>query len=163
MKQLLLIRHAKSSWTNIGQEDFERPLNERGIRDAPLMAKKLIEKNYKPDALISSTAVRALETATFFAEVMGFKKKDIIQVPELYHAPPKVFKEVIQALPDGLSTVAIFGHNPGITEMANELTNIQIDNLPTCGIFGVEAEVKSWKNFLDSEKSFLFFYYPKAL
>ena len=162
MKQLLLIRHAKSSWANSGQDDFERPLNDRGKRDAPLMAEKLIEKNYRPDALISSTAVRALATATYFAEIMDFKKKDIIQVPELYHAPPKIFKEVIQALPDGLSTVAIFAHNPGITEMANELTNIQIDNLPTCGMFGVEADVKSWKSFLDAEKSFLFFYYPKA-
>jgi phosphohistidine phosphatase len=116
----------------------------------------------RPDALISSTAVRALETAAYFAETMGFKKKEVIQVPELYHAPPKIFKEVIQALPDRLSTVAIFAHNPGITDMANELTQIQIDNMPTCSIFGVEAEVKSWKNFLDADKSFLFFYYPKA-
>lgn len=162
MKQLLLIRHAKSSWANAGQDDFERPLNERGKRDAPLMAQKLIEKKVRPDALISSTAVRALETAAYFAEIMGFKKKEVIQVPELYHAPPKIFIEVIQALPDRLSTVAIFAHNPGITDMANELTQIQIDNMPTCSIFGVEAEVKSWKNFLDADKSFLFFYYPKA-
>jgi len=94
MKQLLLIRHAKSSWTNIGQEDFERPLNERGIRDAPLMAKKLIEKNYKPDALISSTAVRALETATFFAEVMGFKKKILFKCQSFITHPLRFSKKL---------------------------------------------------------------------
>lgn len=163
MKQLLLIRHAKSSWSDPGQKDFDRPLNERGRKDAPIMAHKLIEKQFIPDGLISSTAVRALETAQYFAENLGYKKKDIIQVPQLYHAPPPVFKEVINALPDGLERVAIFAHNPGITEMANELCEIHIDNMPTCSIFSVEADVKNWSSFLDADKKFVFFYYPKGL
>ena len=123
MKQLLIIRHAKSSWDFSVLDDFNRPLNERGHTDAPKMAKRLLNKKISIDAFVSSTAKRALATAEYFAEAYNIKKKDIIQVDELYHASLKMFYNVIATIDDKYDTVAIFSHNPGITDFVNELTN----------------------------------------
>ena len=96
MKELLVIRHAKSSWANLGQDDFDRPLNERGIKDAPDMARRLIARNIVFDTFISSTAKRALSTATFFAEAFHKSVNDINQKQELYHAPSERYYQVIK-------------------------------------------------------------------
>src|SRR5437870_1380458 len=98
MKKLLLIRHAKSSWDEITQKDFDRPLNDRGHKDAPKIAKRLLKKDISIDAFISSPAVRALTTAEYFAEAFDVKKKQIVQEPALYLAEPKVFFDVISKL-----------------------------------------------------------------
>ena len=164
MKQLLLIRHAKSSWDITIPKDFDRELNDRGHRDAPEMAKRLIKKGIEIDAFISSTAVRAFTTAVYFAEAYekaGFKSLDVLGIPELYHAQPKAFIEVIGNIDDANETVAIFSHNPGITEFVNRLTIARIDDMPTCGIFAVKVESENWKDFVDAKKSFWFFDYPK--
>jgi phosphohistidine phosphatase len=161
MKKLLLIRHAKSSWDDISQKDFDRPLNDRGHRDAPKMAKRLLKDDIEIDAFISSTAVRALTTAEYFAEAFEIKKKNIIQEPSLYLAESNVFFEVISKINDDHKTVAIFSHNPGITEFANQLCNTRIDDMPTCAIFAVKADIKSWREFAEAEKKFWFFDYPK--
>ena len=163
MKQLLIIRHAKSSWDFSTPNDFERPLNERGHNDAPAMAKRLLHKNILIDAFISSPAKRAFTTATYFAETYGSSKKNIIAVKELYHASPKTFYEIISNTADALHTIAVFSHNPSITEFVNKLTNTHIDNMPTCGIFAVTIKTDSWKNFATAEKIFLFFDYPKNI
>ncbi len=161
MKKLLLVRHAKSSWDDISQKDFDRPLNDRGHRDAPKMAKRLLKDDVTLDALISSTAVRALTTAEYFAEAFDIKKKNIIHEPSLYLAEPKVFFEIISKIDDDHKTVAIFSHNPGITEFVNQLCNTRVDDMPTCAIFAVKADIKSWKEFAEAEKKFWFFDYPK--
>ena len=96
MKQLLIIRHAKSSWDNMLQKDFDRILNERGMQDAPAMAKRLVDKGIKVDKFVSSTAVRAFTTATFFAKAYHQKENDIIAVPALYHAGEEVFYKTIE-------------------------------------------------------------------
>jgi phosphohistidine phosphatase len=163
MKQLLIIRHAKSSWDLSTLNDFERPLNERGHKDAPAMAKRLIEKKIVIDAFVSSTANRALTTATYFAETYGKAKKDIIQVPKLYHALPETFYKVINNLSDDFTTVSLFSHNPGITNFVNELTSTQIDNMPTCGVFAIKINIDNWKDFTKGKKEFWFFDYPKNI
>lgn len=162
MKKLLIIRHAKSSWDAAVQSDFDRPLNERGLKDAPAMAQRLLKKEVKIDQILSSPANRALTTATFFAKAYGIKTKKILEVPELYHAGIIVFNRVIDELDDDDKSVAIFSHNPGITDFVNSLTNVRVDNVPTCGIFAVKAAVKSWKDFGAAEKEFWFFDYPKS-
>lgn len=160
MKKLFIIRHAKSDQSFFGN-DFERPLNERGKTDAPEMAKRLSEK-FKPDALVASPAARAKRTAELFAEPMKVPLKEIIFVSALYHARAEVFYEVIAGLPDELETVAIFSHNPGITHFVNSLNaGAQVDNMPTCGIFAVSADIKNWTGFSKAKKEFLFFDYPK--
>jgi phosphohistidine phosphatase len=162
MKQLFVIRHAKSSWDSLGQPDFDRPLNERGHRDAPKMAHRLFKSGFRLDAIVSSPANRALTTARYFAEEYGFKEKDILIVDRLYHAPAETFYEVIaKDLKDQWASVAIFSHNPGITYFANSLGVVQLDNMPTCGIIGIKADIDSWADFAKAGKDFLHFDYPK--
>ena len=161
MKQILIIRHAKSSWAQVGQEDFDRPLNERGQRDAPMMAQRMLDRNIQINAFVSSTANRAFTTASYFAKAYGVSKKEIRGTKQLYHAYPAAYYEVISKLEDSITTVAIFAHNPGITMFANELTNTKIDNIPTCGIFAIQVDITRWKDFETGEKKYWFFDYPK--
>lgn len=161
MKQVLIIRHAKSSWANAFISDFERPLNDRGQRDAPRMGEKMKARGVAIDAFLSSTATRALTTAIYFAEVYGKTKKDILLFPELYHAPESVFYNVIKTIAPEMDTVAIFSHNPGITGFVNSLTETRIDNMPTCGIFAIQIESDKWADFDTAKKRFWFFDYPK--
>ena len=143
------------------QKDFDRSLNERGHRDAPAMAKRLLDKKITIDAFISSPAKRAFTTCKYFAEAYAVKEKNIIIVPELYHASVNDFYNTIAKTDDAFSTIAVFSHNPGITEFVSGLTETKIDNMPTCGIFAVKAETHHWKDFKKSAKIFWFFDYPK--
>jgi len=161
MKQLLVIRHAKSSWANLGQQDFDRSLNERGHRDAPEMAKRLLNKQIEIDAFISSPAVRALTTATYFAKAYNKTLADIEQIKRLYHAPSNVFFDVIQTIDPAVTTAALFAHNPGITDFVLSLNTISINNMPTCGVFGVKLHTKDWSAIHTCKKEFWFFDYPK--
>lgn len=161
MKTLILVRHAKSSWDEAGLSDSERPLNERGKKDAPAMAKRLRKKGLPIDRFVSSPAERAFRTARFFAKEFDRKKSEIVVQKALYAAMPVQFEQVISALDDGDAVVVLFSHNPGITDYANTLTNVTTDNIPTCGVFAVQAGVDSWKDFGKAEKKFLFYDYPK--
>jgi phosphohistidine phosphatase len=163
MKTVLLVRHAKSSWEDPLVVDFERPLNERGKKDAPAMAKRVKDRQYKIDCFISSPARRARKTAKLFAEVFKYKEEKIIYKSELYHADPETFYSVIEQCGNDYNTIAIFSHNPGITYFVNELTEIKLDDMPTCAVFAVSMDGGKWKDFRKAKKQFLFFDYPKAL
>ena len=163
MKTLLLIRHAKSSWDDPGLSDFERPLNERGKKDAPVMADRLYERGIKIDAFVTSPARRARKTAELFAKKYKKDKDDLSLKTELYMAGDDAFLDVIIRLDDRYDCVALFSHNPGLTDFANSLTDAHIDNIPTSGIFAVTADVKKWSKFREAKKNLLFFDYPKAL
>ena len=162
MKQLLLIRHAKSDWSTPSLGDHDRPLNDRGKKDAPVMAQRLLDKKIKVDAFIASTAKRARRTASIFAKEYKRDKDEIIFKEELYGASAEAFTEVIIKLKDKLDSVAIFSHNPGITDFANSLTESRIDNIPTCGIFAIKVDTKHWSDFIEAKKEFWFVDYPKA-
>ena len=161
MKQLLIIRHAKSSWDIGILNDFDRTLNKRGLIDAPAMAQRLLDKNINIDLFVSSPANRAFTTACYFARAYKKREKEIVKIDELYHAIPLVFYETILKIDDAIESVAIFSHNPGITSFANLLTKTQIDDMPTCGIFAIEIDTKCWKDFATADKNFWFFDYPK--
>ncbi len=160
MKQLLLIRHAKSSWNDPSQNDVDRPLNKRGKKEAPKMAERLLDKKIKIDAFLSSPAERALDTCIYFAKAYNVKKKEIIQIPELYNAQVENFYKVVSEVDNSFDAIALFSHNPGITEFVNELTDVHIDDMPTCSIFAVKADIKKWEEFTEGEKLFWFFDYP---
>ena len=162
MKNLILIRHAKSSWDDFSIKDFDRPLNDRGKRDAPEMAGRLKKKEIEIDAFLSSPAKRARKTAEAFVKEMHDKKKDIIFYDELYLANPSAFYHVIGKTDDKYKTIAVFSHNEGITTFANMLTETKIDNLPTCGIFAVRLKSKYWSDIEKGEKEFWFFDSPKS-
>ena len=161
MKTLLLIRHAKSSWDHIALSDFDRPLNDRGKKDAPVMAKRIKERKIKIDLFLSSPAKRAKKTAENFIDVFGAKEKNLILIPSLYEASTKNFFEVVENINDKNDVVALFSHNPGITDFVNSLTEKYVDNMPTCSVFAVKIKTKNWEDFRKAEKELLFFDYPK--
>jgi phosphohistidine phosphatase len=161
-KQLILIRHAKSDWGDSSLSDFERPLNGRGKKDAPVMAERLLNKKIKIDAFISSPATRAKKTAGIFASAYKRDKDEIIFHSELYGAAEDVFYDVINTTENKFQSIAIFSHNPGITDFANLLADVRIDNIPTCGVFAIKADCDNWKTFKEAKKEFWFFDYPKS-
>lgn len=163
MKTLLIIRHAKSSWDSTNTPDIDRPLNDRGKKDAPSMAKRLINAGIHIDRLVSSPARRARHTAELFARELKAKDTDIVILTELYHAQPNTFQQVVTQLDDDDNTVALFSHNPGITAFANTLTSVRIDNMPTCSIFAIKSGAATWSEFFNGDREFLFFDYPKSL
>jgi len=161
MKTLLLIRHAKSSWDNSVLSDIERPLNERGKEDAPVMAKRIRDKKIKIDAFISSPAKRAKKTTKIFMKELDKKEKNLTLSPSLYEASTNDFYTAVENLDDKNDTVALFSHNPGITDFINSLDCSPVYNMPTCAVYALKIKTKHWKEFKDTEKEFLFFDYPK--
>jgi len=164
MKKLYFIRHAKSSWDNVEMDDFDRPLNDRGENDAPHMAKLLKHRGVMPDRMITSPAIRALSTCRLFAKVFDFEKKKIISEPKLYHADSETILRVLGSLSEhkgGEDVALLFGHNPGMTDFANDLLNISIDNVPTCGIVEATLNVDRWKDISFGCGKMDSFDYPK--
>ena len=144
LKTIIFIRHAKSSWTDLSMRDYDRPLDSRGLKDAPVMASKLKALDFLPDLIISSGAKRAQETAASFASMFGLQYK----IDEnLYHAPPQAYLNVIQSLKEDISTVCLVGHNPGMTDIANLVEYGASNDLPTCGI--VIAQIDEEKPWLE--------------
>jgi phosphohistidine phosphatase len=163
-RKLLLVRHAKSDWANPEEKDYNRPLNARGLRDAPVMGGRLKTRSMVPDLIIASTANRAAATARLMAQAMGYEENRIQWEDKLYHAPPSVFKTIIETSGIGtdIVTLMIVAHNPGITEFANQITEkFSIDNMPTCSMVAVEAEAPDWESFIQATPGLLFFDYPK--
>lgn len=161
-RTLVVIRHAKSSWANPLQSDFERPLNERGEHDAPMMGERLKKQHIIPDLIIASPAKRARQTAKKIAAAMGYDAGRIVWQDKLYHCIPSVFEEVLYEVSDDIKTVFIVAHNPGITGFANQLSEkFETDNMPTCGMVGVKFEAKEWNEFNGVDKKVFLFDYPK--
>lgn len=162
-KNLYITRHAKSSWIDLGRSDFDRPLNDRGKRDAPEMARRVSKRRVHIDCFVSSPALRAKTTCEIFCNEFKADPSRIIFIDKLYHANLQTFYEVIRGFDDDYSDVALFSHNPGITDFVNSLCeNVRVDNVPTSGVFGVELRIRSWKDFHEKKNQFLFFDYPKS-
>jgi len=165
MKTLYLLRHAKSSWDDPELSDFDRPLNNRGLKDAPRMGKRLKEKRVTPDIMITSPAERALATCKEIARVLGFAEEKIITDRRLYHANEdqilKVIKELKDSPRDSEEIVMLFGHNPGLTEFANSLLNETIDNIPTTGVVAATLNVNKWQEVRFGCGVMEFFDFPK--
>lgn len=161
-RRLVMIRHAKSSWSNPLQSDFERPLNERGEHDAPMMGERLKKMGVTPDLIIASPAKRAKQTAKKVAKELGYDTDKILWVDKLYHCIPQVFEETLYEVKDEVKTVFIVAHNPGITQFVNELSGeFSIDNMPTCGMVGAEIDLEHWEMFANAKKKVFLFEYPK--
>ena len=144
MRTLTLIRHAKSSWKDPSLSDRDRPLNKRGRRDAPEMGRRLAARSGAPDLLISSPAVRAWTTAVAIAEAVGYPV-DAVQADErLYMASPSEILAVLRDLGGGLERIFLVAHNPGLTDLVNELSSPAVDNVPTCGVVELRVEAERW-------------------
>jgi len=163
LKKFTLIRHAKSSWSDASLKDFDRPLNDRGIRDAPRMAAKLLEMLGEVDLIVSSPANRAISTALVFAKAFGIKSEDIHLKDELYHAYPEEVMKVLHAIDDKHKSVFIFGHNPTFTTIADTFSKDYIDNVPTCGASIIASSADEWASINESNAKLVNFIYPKML
>lgn len=161
MKKLFIVRHAKSSWSNPGLKDFDRPLNDRGNKDAPFMSQFIADKYLAPSLIISSPANRAYTTACHFAEAFGINKDDIQQEKSLYHAYPEEVYEVLHGIDKDVVQVLIFGHNPTFTSIANHFNDEYIDNVPTCGVVYLKCDVEDWGHINRKNTKLKAFYYPK--
>ena len=144
MLQLTLIRHAKSSWDEMILSDYKRPLNQRGRDNAPLMGKILKEQGIQFDLMVSSPAVRAAATTELLAAELDYPIKKIVFDKTLYGAETDTLLEVVQALPNDKTRIALVAHNPGLTEFCNYLCNAGISNLPTCSVASIRFDIDDW-------------------
>lgn len=161
MKTLYLMRHAKSSWANSGQSDFDRPLNERGVQDVPEMALRMQEAGAHVDVVVSSPAVRALSTATLLSTALGLVPETILQDRQIYLAGSAKLLHIISGIDERYSSALLVAHNPALTDLANELAHAGIDNIPTCGLVSIALPVEYWAEVLPGIGQLLAFDYPK--
>jgi len=145
MKTLLLARHAKSDWGDPAIDDFDRPLNARGLRDAPAMAHRLVDEGDGVRLVVSSPALRAITTAREYATAFGLEP---VERPELYAASARTILAAAAALPDEASVAMLVGHNPGMSDAVAELTGEFVE-LPTCAVVTCAVDIDSWAELIE--------------
>ena len=161
MKRLILIRHSKSSWKDLSLTDFNRPLNSRGKSDGPLMASYLRNRITIVDYLHSSSSVRTFETSKYFINQIIFGK---IQYDDsLYHCSSSSLLNIIMNYSDDYQSVMVIAHNPGLTNLINNITNISLDNLPTTGLVEIEFKINHWSNISSENSNVIDLKFPKQL
>ncbi len=148
MKQLLLIRHGKSAWDIPGLKDHDRTLNGRGENDASKMAAALKQRGVSPNAIMTSTAVRAETTARLIAKGLGFPESQIETNGDLYLASPRTIINVIQQCDESVETLLVFGHNPGMHDATDLISNAAgVESFPTLAVARFELQVDHWGEF----------------
>jgi phosphohistidine phosphatase len=160
MKELIMVRHGKSSW-EFGVEDRDRPLQERGIQDAHKVSRHLAATSFSPDAVYSSPAIRALHTCVVFLRKLKVPYHKFNLAERLYVFSGDPLTDFILDLPDDEHKVMIFGHNHAFTEIANDLGDRPIDNVPTTGLVHLTFDVNSWHLVRKGKTEKVMF--PKAL
>lgn len=163
MKTIYLIRHGKSSWENMSFQDYERPLLEKGIRRTKKVAGYLLEKKVRPDLIVSSHAVRAIETAKIIATKLNYAPEHIILDESIYFAGVGALENLILGLNDSLNEVILVGHNPDITNFANLFLEQKIDYMPTTGVVCISFATKKWADAFQAKREILFVISPKKL
>ena len=161
MKTLYLVRHAKSSWKYPKLDDFERPLNKRGRKNAPFMGSLLRDLNVSPDLIVSSPANRAAMTARIIAAALDYPLEDIQYSEAIYEFGEKVLIDAVKEIDDAVNQAMVVGHNPATNGLANYIGDQPVGNIPTCGVFCVELDIASWSNIKAHCGKVKFFEYPK--
>ena len=161
--RLTLLRHAKSSWSDPGLADHDRPLSKRGERDAPAMGARLASRGARPSAILSSTARRALATARRVADALDYPREDIRSSRRLYHADPREILRFITEQPAARSEIIVVGHNPGFTDLANLLLpELRLENLPTAAYVAMDFSAHGWPEIVRAPATLLNWDYPKS-
>jgi phosphohistidine phosphatase len=162
MKTLLLMRHAKSSWKDTDLPDHERPLNKRGRRDAPMMGELLAERELIPERILSSSALRARQTAELMAETAGYTG-NITYLDRLFMAEVDEYINALNDLPDDVDPAMLIGHNPGMETLLQMLSG-QIEALPTAVIAHLRLPIESWAELtLNTQGELVEIWRPKEL
>ena len=160
MKNLILIRHAKSSW-EAPLKDIDRPLDRRGIKDAHLVAANCLKFIPSIFVMWSSTAKRASETALIFAQNFLYPVESIIFKDELYTFDENQLEKVIKSCSNIFENVILFGHNEAITNFVNKFGDIYIDNVPTSGFVSIEFKTDNWEKISKGKTKKIIF--PKKI
>ena len=160
-KQLIIVRHGKSDHGTYGITDFERPLNVRGNENAPEMAARLKNREILPDLLVSSPAKRALSTAKHFAAGFGISAAAIQEEQAIYEADSSTLLNAINRFDNKYNRIFLFGHNPGLTDLLNYLTDANLYNLPTAGIAVIDFPSNDWTLVSQYTGNLLLFDFPK--
>ena len=160
-KRLFIVRHAKSSWKYPELTDFQRPLNGRGKRDVPDMSQRFLETGYKVDLIKSSPAERAFTTAKGFARRLNINLDEVEQNKNLYHASSVSIRRIIAGTPNHINSLMIFGHNPGLTYLINDISDFYLVNLPTCAICGIALNIEQWSDILSASGEKFYYDFPK--
>ncbi len=163
MKHIAIMRHAKSSWDDFSIADIDRPLNKRGKRDAPVMAEYLLKRGFIPESLIISSSERTRETARHFQEAYGITESNILIEKQLYLGSEYDFIETMYSLDDNTDNIMMFGHNPGLTHIANICSDKFIPNVPTSGILIIDMDINKWTDASWDMATLKDFYFPKGI
>lgn len=162
MKEVIFIRHAKSDWGHEFLKDIDRPLNERGYLDAYAQSEWYSQHHPAPDLIISSTASRAMNTAFIFARHLELPHGQVSLEQGIYESPAASLLNIISTPRAGINRLMLFGHNPGITNICNELTDdVFFDNIPTCGIVSFSFSGRGWKSIGPKKGKLNFYRFPK--
>lgn len=163
MRRLSIVRHAKSSWADTGLSDFERPLNERGRRDAPRMAAEVRARLGVPDRIVSSPALRAISTARQFASTLGIADHSLQIEARIYEASAQTLIYLASSFDDACEHVMLFGHNPGLSELSRFLSPCPFDEMPTCAVVHFELDIGRWSELHAACGQLAQYLYPKQL
>jgi len=163
MKQLTIVRHAKSSWNLSELEDFYRPLNARGVKNAFAMGDELVDRGIFPDLILTSPAVRAINTAIIVAKKLDFPQQRIRSNDRIYEASTEQLLQILANLEESVGHAMLFGHNPSLTSLINRLQPEMLDNLPTCGVYGIDLPIATWAEVRQAKGKVAFTLFPKNL
>jgi len=163
MKTLYLIRHAKSSWNFPDLADDQRPLLEKGKKRAKKVVDYLLDKDIKVDYIISSHAVRALETAKIIAHALHYPLNEIKVEHLIYHANPDKLFDQFYDIPEKCESLMLVGHNPTFTSFANCFLDDKIDWLPTSGVVSISFDTDRWEDVVNVKCKTNFVVYPKNI
>jgi len=161
-KTLYLVRHAKSSWTGAYRHDRERPLNQRGHRNALDMGKRMAAQGHHPDLIISSPANRAVSTARHIAEQLAYKTSAIVENETLYLSGVESMQRVLENLDDRYEKVMMVGHNPDMTDLVNELGHKRVTHMPTCAVAVIDFGIATWADLSSSRGELRGYDFPKG-
>lgn len=163
MKQLTIVRHAKSSWDLPEMEDYYRPLNPRGVKNSYAIGDELAVRGVFPDLVVTSPAVRAMNTSIIISRKLDFSLERIEANANMYEASVTDVMKIMSGINDSVSHAMLVGHNPTLTMLINRLQKKPLDNLPTCGVYHLEFDISSWSEIYDAKGKVQFALFPKEL
>ena len=157
MKQLLIVRHAESSWISKGSKDFDRPLNSQGKTDAKMMGAELINKSFSPDYIISSGANRTHTTSKIISKEIDYSINNIEINDDIYHSSVETVLDIIKNISDKHNAAMLVGHNPTLHYLSQILSNVIVNQFPTCTMFCILFKINSWFEVENGEKVFMIY------
>ena len=161
MKKLIIIRHAKSDWKDNSLDDYDRPLNKRGLNDAVVMGKLLHKNGLKPDLIMSSPALRAMKTAELISKEVEYKNV-IYPNQYIYEAYVNTLQDIVSFINDDYDTVFLVGHNPGVSALAYMLSELK-ESISTCATIEINFDCKSWMEVSKENSTLISYTSPKKL